>query len=203
MKAKIVFLSLIAVVALFLWAPGPKRASADPEFPEVPVVDQDAPRGFLIGSGVLCSLDPSACPDVAAAEDRFRMEMIGHGSFTTQPRSIIGGGFFTYKSPTGAVLGTGTWQAVELLDWRSYGGQPDLPASFEGGLAIIGIRGRFSSGFEWTGTLAVDCLIGKFPLTEEEGVKLRVDHGPNFSRTVSGFTLFIRPVGTETLEPEN
>ena len=150
---------------------------------------------YLIGTGVVCGLDPSACPAISMAKNGDVVEMTGEGSIDLGANSVTGGGTFVHKDSDGNVLGSGDWHALDLISFRSWGTQADLPPNFEGGRAKLRVHLAPAGGGEgFIATLRVICAIGNFPESahDQEGVELNVRRGPNFKDQVSGFTLFIR-----------
>ena len=147
---------------------------------------------YLAGSGVLCGLGPTACPDVASASNGDTVAISGQGSLVTGPDEVTGSGTFVHMNAAGTVLGSGTWTAEDLLSFTSFGGNaPGLPPNFEGGLARIEVQLNPSgSGDTLNAVLQIDCGINS--ATGAEGVMLAVEDGPNFNNEVSGFTVFIR-----------
>ncbi len=173
-------LVLVAVILVALGSSLHARASAD---------SGAATYRYLIGTGLLCGLAPSACPDVAMAPNGDTIVLTGSGTLSIHPKSVTGGGTFVHKRGA-ATVGSGTWTATQLLSFVGYGcGGAGLPANFCGGRAII--RVHLSAGLD--AILQVDCLIGTFPAGAIEGVRLAVPGALNFNKEVSGFTLFIRP----------
>lgn len=147
---------------------------------------------YLAGTGPLCGLAASACPDVASASNGDTVAISGQGTFVTGSDEVTGGGTFVHTNSAGTVLGSGTWMAEELLSFTSFGGNaPGLPPNFEGGLARIEVELHPTGS---TGTLdavlQIDCGINS--AAGAEGVMLAVQDGPNFNTEVSGFTVFIR-----------
>src|SRR5712692_2383581 len=93
---------------------------------------------FLIGTGPLCTLGiPNACPDVTRASNGDTVAIAGKGSLSLQDNSVTGSGTFTHKAPDGTVRATGTWTAVRLMTFRSFGTSPGFPANFVGGQALM------------------------------------------------------------------
>ena len=182
MKGKVRVLSWIAVLLLMLSTVGTVSVSAD---------SGARTYHYIIGTGLLCGLDPSACPAKARATvNDDIIELRGEGTLTIHPKSVTGGGTFVHKDAAGNVLGSGTWTAMDLLSFKSYGTSPGFPPTFEGGLSLMRIHLTGGSA-SFDGILQVDCLIGKFPAGAIEGVRLAVP-GLNFNKEVSGFTVFIR-----------
>lgn len=144
---------------------------------------------FLTGSGFLCTLAPSACPDIATASNGDMVLITGSGTITTHPDSATGSGTFTHEDSSGNVKASGTWTATQLLSFVSYGSAgPSFPPGFEGGKAVI--RVHLSAGFD--AILTVDCALGSPPSGAHEGIHLNVQDVINFNKQVSGFTVFIQ-----------
>lgn len=150
---------------------------------------------YLIGTGLLCELGiPSACPDVAEASNGDTLELTGSGTLTTHPKTVTGGGTFTHTFAGGGSV-SGTWQATRLISFNGYGCQ-DLGGGFIGcgGLAIMRVELSVGGAVVGAGVLQVDCLIGDFPPSAVEGVRLAAQTslgGINFNQEVSGLTLFL------------
>ena len=167
--------------------------------------NNDAPvvvRQYLAGADLLCTLGvPNGCPNVATASNGDRVGIAGQGTFTVQsgdnnePETeiITGTGTFMHNDSAGNILATGTWTAVELLSFTSFGTNPaKFPANFEGGVAVIEVHlSPASGGPGLDAVLVVTCLVGNPPASAVEGITLAVEDGPNFNTAVSGITLFI------------
>lgn len=142
--------------------------------------------------GLLCDLG-IPCPDVATASNGDTIVIEGHGTLSVHPKSVTGGGTFTHNFAEGS--GSGTWEAIELLSFKSYGSNVPggLPASFEAGKAIIRVH-LVAGEMEAHGILTVGCLLGgpSEPGGAFEGVRLNLQGGPNFNKPDVGATLFIR-----------
>lgn len=149
---------------------------------------------YLLGTDLLCSLEPTACPDIAKASNGDKVEITGQGTLNTKDRTVTGGGTFTHKDQDGNVKGSGTWTAERLISFRSYGSgsAQGLPTEFEGGRAKIKVMLTSSTGLTLEANLKIDCLLGSPPGGAEEGIKLTARRAPNFHEIVSGDTLFIR-----------
>ena len=158
---------------------------------------------FLVGSGLLCSLAPKACPDVSRAANGDTIQLAGQGKISTGENdnddgagSATGHGTFVHKNAEGGVIAHGTWMAKSLVSFTPYGSGSvqGLPANFQGGLATISITIRPDDAPRGTvihGILAIDCALGHPPTTAKEGVTLTVQNLITFNTKVSGFTLFI------------
>jgi len=166
-------------------------------FANVAHADEDeveqVPRHFLVGAGLLCSLGPTGCPDVSRASNGDTLSFAGRGSFTPGDDDAEGRGTFTHTSAAGAVLAHGTWKAEELVSFVSFGSgsAQGLPSNFEGGIAVLKIELRPSSGGEVRAVLLISCALGTLPAGTFEGITLNVGF-INFNTPVSGFTLFIQ-----------
>src|SRR5262245_9311266 len=90
---------------------------------------------FLFGAGARCMLNPTFCPTLALAPNGDIIEFTGTGTFSIHPKSVSGAGNFIHRNAAGTVLASGTWTAVDLLSFHSYGSGAvqGLPANFEGG----------------------------------------------------------------------
>jgi hypothetical protein len=151
---------------------------------------------YLIGTDFLCGLNPSACPAIAMAENGDTVEITGAGEFSIHPKSATGGGSFVHKDPDGNVLGGGSWAAVELLSFHSYGSGAvqGFPPNFEGGKILLRVQldPGDPGGPVFDAIMRVTCLLGdKIPAGAEEGVRLNVQGLINFNEEVSGLTVFI------------
>lgn len=150
---------------------------------------------YLIGSGFLCDLDPTACPTVSTASNGDVIELAGGGTLSIHPKSVTGKGTFKHMDADGNLLAEGKWKAEQLLSFHSYGSGAvqGLPEETEGGLALIRVSLWVAGTKVATAVLQVDCLLGdKIPAGATEGVRLAVQGGPNFNKEVSGFTVYVR-----------
>jgi len=142
---------------------------------------------------LLCSLDPTACPDVSRASNGDTISFAGTGSFTPSDDDAEGRGTFTHTTAAGKVLAHGTWKAEELVSFVSFGSgsAQGLPSNFEGGIAVLKVELRTSSGVEVRAVLLISCELGTPPAGTAEGITLNVGF-INFNKPVSGFTVFIQ-----------
>lgn len=184
-KMRVFFaLLLTGLIAVFAAILGPSHALAD---------SGSADFNYLAGSGPLCGLDPSACPDVARTVSGETIDIMGAGTLSIHTKSVNGGGTFIHKNSAGQVVASGVWTATQLESFNSYGTSPGFPPNFVGGLALIRVHLISNSGESATAILQLNCSIGKAPKGHSEDfVRLAVDNGPNFNDGVSGFTLFVR-----------
>ena len=174
MKTKNLLLFFLVLSAL-AWGLGALPASSD---------SGSGTFRYLAGTDFLCGLEPTACPDIAKADNGDTIEITGSGTLSTQPKSVGGGGTFTHKDPNGNVLDSGTWTAQELISFVPYA---VLSNNLAGGSALI--RVHLSTGFD--AILTIDCGIGA-PPGHTEGVKLNIQDVINFNTKVSGITVYIK-----------
>src|SRR5712692_4888798 len=148
---------------------------------------------FLAGSGLLCSLEETACPDIAKAPNGDTISISGSGTLSVFPKSVSGSGTFTHKNAAGAVLATGTWTANQLIEFVSYGNATPqgLPANLFGGRALIMVTIFVGSTPVHTAILQISCQLGTPPTGVDEGIRLNVQDAINFNDEVSGDTVFI------------
>ena len=123
----------------------------------------------LTDVGQLCDLG-TPCPDAAMALNGNTIDITGEGVLTVHPKTIDGGGRFT---ATALVMGgdpvrkkdKGTWEAVELLSFKSYGPAipditpPDFPGTFLAGLAIIRIHLMVKGDWVADAVLRLGCIL--------------------------------------------
>jgi len=172
---------LVLILALLATMPFTNRAYAS----KTQVTYQ-----YLVGAGPLCALGPDACPDIAVSSSNGDMVAVnGTGTLTVHPDSVTGSGNFVHMDSSGNVKGMGTWTAVQLLSFVSYGSgaAQGLPPNFFGGEALI--RVHLSAGFD--AILKITCVLGNPPAGKMEGIRLTVQGVINFNKQVSGDTLFI------------
>jgi hypothetical protein len=142
-------------------------------------------------------------PDTAvtAIKDTFIIE--GSGTLSVPAKTVTGGGRFRYASADGTKGANGKWNALELLDFTSWGTSPDFPSNFEAGIARIRIHTSPRSGGPGNDALLfIYCVLpgAASPPGFEEGVRVTIlgsgfaEGGdvPNFTEQVGGQTLFIR-----------
>ncbi len=151
---------------------------------------------FLAGTGPLCNLKPpvpNACPDIAMADNGDTVAITGQGTLSVFAKSVTGSGTFAHMAPDGTVRAMGTWTALQLMSFQSYGNSPPpLPSNFVGGKAVILIQLSVNGTPVHTAVLTIICGVGNPPDGLHEGVKLAVQDTPfNFNKQVSGVTVFI------------
>src|SRR6266852_1847127 len=148
---------------------------------------------FLVGAGTICSLPvPNPCPDVSMASKGDTVTVAGQGTLSISAKSVTGSGTFVHKAPDGAVRAMGTWTAIQLMSFKSFGNSPGLPSNFDGGKALMLIQLTVDGHPLHTAVLTVICEVGNPPDGLHEGFRLAVQDTPfNFNKQVSGITLFI------------
>lgn len=153
---------------------------------------------FLVGTGPLCELpELNPCPTIS--EDHRtgdRVELTGEGTFQIHLRMVSGGGVITHKTSTGEVVARGGWTVDRLLGFIPYGcGGDEFPDNFCGGLAILRVMIKPDTPDipSTPAILFINCLIGRHPEGQHEGVQLIVPRfGFVFNHEISGLTLFIK-----------
>lgn len=154
-------------------------------------------------------LTPS-CPDAAIASSTGqRIDIAGQGVLTLHPKTINGGGTFFADA---LVMGgdpvsedDGTWEALELLSFKSYG--PGIfGENVHAGLAMIRIHLLVDDTWVADGILTLGCILegAKVPGAKGrvadpgvrggalEGVRVNVQGGLNFNLEVDpGATVFV------------
>lgn len=149
---------------------------------------------YLIGTGLLCDLAPNACPDISRAANGDTIEVTGSGTFSLRPSTATGGGTFAHKAPSGEVRGAGTWVALKLVAFHSFGDATPqgLPSNLEGGQLVLLVQLQVDGMPAFNAILNVDCELGKIPPGQSEGITLEVQKAINFNKKVSGLTVFVR-----------
>ena len=146
---------------------------------------------YLVGE------EPLEGPDKILAPNGDTLIIMGSGTLSIHAKSATGGGEFWHKDPSGSVLASGTWEAQELLSFKSWGtsADPAFPATFEAGKAFIRIHlSPEGGGIGVNAILQISCVLPgtKHPPAFEEGVRVVIQNVINFNDPVFGQTLFIR-----------
>lgn len=186
-KLRLIIFALVVLIILL----GVTGAMADSDHPEY---------RWLAGAGVVDFPNPGdtacdlgvPCPDVATASNGDTIEIAGEGTLSVHPKSVTGSGTFTHNFAGGGSV-SGTWEAIQLLSFKSYGSSPVLPSTWEAGKAIIRVQ-LTANGLEFDGILTVGCILPevKVPGGTFEGSTLNVQDVLNFNKADLGATLFIR-----------
>jgi hypothetical protein len=161
-----------------------------------PVAAQSS--GQTLGYVVAHGADGPGCadgpfhPNVTATAVGGKMQLWGCGSFETASKSADGGGGYLQTDATGNVSG-GSWIALKLLRFQSYGGSEEFEGLvFQGGVASFLVHLSPSSGGAGSdAVLEVHCTDpGDPPPGVHEGFRLAVQGGPNYNQELSGETGF-------------
>jgi len=169
----------------------------------VPVATSDTleatpPSGLYewhAGDDFLAAFNPLLSPAVAMSRGGERIEIRAMGTLSPALKLAEGGGTFVRSDEDGNVIASGTLHVIELVTFQSFGSGSDqgFPEFFEGGFALIRVHLQPAAGGPGEdAVLRVDCALGKAPPGQAEGVRLSILGGPNFNRSVSGGTLFLR-----------
>ena len=146
---------------------------------------------FLIGTGGTSEpFGPEISRDPTTGDI---LQIVGMGTFTQGVESsATGGGTFVHTDDAGHLLAQGTWTVDGVDFFDSYGNAPPFPPSFGGGLAHLDVT------FHPVGTtvtpvadLEIDCAINSPHPNPLEGVKVRLNKGPQFTVEIFGENLFI------------
>jgi hypothetical protein len=162
-------------------------------------VPRSTTRIFIVGTDPLCTIIPEvppevACPAIAMADNGDTIAIDGTGTFNPATRAADGGGSIVHRNAAGDILGEGTWTAMSVLGFHSYGTAELDGALLEGGEVRLRVRIVAGGGaVQLDAILQIDCLVGtKVPAGAIEGVRLVVpDADLNFNKEVQGLTVFI------------
>ncbi|HEX2647688.1 MAG TPA: hypothetical protein VHO95_10710 [Candidatus Dormibacteraeota bacterium] len=151
------------------------------------------------GAGAVCGVEPTACPDVAMADNGDTISVRAMGNLDTADGSASGGGFFWHRNSSGQLIASGTITASRLIVFNAYGClTAPSPTNLCGGRAALVVHlvghpaGDPSATVEANGILEVECLIGSPPSGAHEGIRLNVQDVITFNKSVRGDTLFIK-----------
>ena len=148
-----------------------------------PVQATDANGNHAAYIWVVGATTPS---DTAMAPDGSTITLTGHGTLMAGPGGVAtGGGTFTTSG------GSGTWTAISVEGFVSYG---PAPAGFPIAGATGGetkLRVTLSNG--QTGVLTIICVLGSPPAAKMEGIQLVLGSGASgeFTMQDGGNTVFI------------
>ncbi|HEV2138923.1 MAG TPA: hypothetical protein VGR53_08775 [Nitrososphaerales archaeon] len=166
-------------------------------FANVSSANGDPKRQYLVGTGFLCNIAPSFCPDVAKASNGDTVTISGSGTFNAASMHATGSGSFVHRGSTGTIKGFGTWTAEKLVSWTPGGFSTAgglLPSGSEGGIAVLKVHiSPATGGAGFTALLTILCGLNTPGV--EEGINLNVVGVINFDSLPSnhGNTLFIQP----------
>src|SRR5881628_3456325 len=75
-----------------------------------------------VGDAFLASVNPAFAPDFArSTATGDRLQLSGTGTFNAGARRVDGGGTFVHTHADGTLFADGTWLAIGVVSWRSYG----------------------------------------------------------------------------------
>ncbi len=196
-KAIVIAISFLTILAFTLTSCQKEQQLTQPA-----QTDQALQSNSVISEAVaetnyvyLLGVEPIEGPDKTVAPNGDTIIIEGSGTFSIHTKSVTGSGEFQHKNAAGTVLASGTWDALELNSFKSFGtpGAP-FPPEFEGGLAVIRIHlSPDGGGAGFDAILQVYCVIaGVAPPGFEEGVRVVIQDVINFNKQVHGQTLFIR-----------
>jgi len=117
--------------------------------------------------------------------------LYGTGTFDHVTGQVDGQGSYTLRDKSGHVIARGSWHAMHVESWISYG-SPD--GVVEGGKLVlsVAIYNPDDTLFTITNDFTITCLIGNPPPGSEEGV---TDPALGYTQPIEGahrFTLFLR-----------
>ena len=196
-RLTILVLTALAVVAIS------GVASTSTFTPDADAKSETVSYLWFAGVGT-CVFPP--CPDEATASNGHAIEIAGQGALQVHPKDVSGGGKFTYRdAPDGEILEAGTFKAIELLNFKSYGPGEGVPADWRAGLARIRVELLVGEDKVGEAILSVGCILPgvKIPGGDKagaglfEGVKVNALGGEllgglNFSKpTEPRATLFV------------
>lgn len=152
---------------------------------------------FLVGTGDICSLDPSFCPEISSAPNGDTLTITGQGTFTAPNGDASGGGTFTHKDAAGNTLASGTWTALHASSFVSFGIAPELaeilPEGATGGKVVLRVHispDGAPSGFD--ALMTIVCDLEANPPGQAEVLRLVVPGIVNFNKHVSGANIIVR-----------
>ncbi len=139
--------------------------------------------------GPLCELG-TPCPGAAMdASNGDTIEIMGEGKLSIYDGDgdVSGTGSYTHRNASGMVLDNGTFTAIRLKRFKSFGGSFMTPPTWRLGRAEIRILMVSDiDGATAKGLLTVGCILPspmeKFPGNLIEGIRLKVEKGPNFKK---------------------
>ena len=152
---------------------------------------------YHVGDAFLASVNPDFAPDFAlSTATGDRLQLSGTGTFNAGARRVDGGGTFVHTHADGTLFADGSWLALGVVSWRSYGnGIPQgLPPTFFGGVLVIliEVHPNLPGDPVLQATLRVDCVLGHPPAGAEEGIQVNVPAFPiTFDHEDGGATLFV------------
>jgi hypothetical protein len=126
--------------------------------------------------------------DISQAANGDRILMRGTGTFNAGTSSITGGGKYTVENAAGTILGHGLFTATAFVSFVSYG---FVSPTVEGGLLVARVHLVSAAGGVADGRLDITCALGTPPAGAEEGIKLAIDGGTDYDKSIHGNTVFL------------
>jgi hypothetical protein len=191
----VVIVLLFFTIITFTSCQKEKSAQLQPAKTELSSLIPKAEKIAVINYVYLVGEEPIEGPDKTVAPNGDTITIKGSGTFSTDRSSISGEGSFQHTDAAGNLLASGTWEAIQLLSFVSWGTSPILPQNFEAGKAFIRIHLSPDGGGEvHDAILQISCVLpeSNFPPGFDEGIRLVVPQVANFNDPVHGQTLFIR-----------
>ena len=196
-SAAVIVLAFLTIVAV-TFSSCQKEQTAQPGQTDQALQRASAASGVAETNYVyLVGEEPIEGPDKTVASNGDTITIAGEGTLSIHSRSVTGGGSFKHTNAAGTVIASGTWSALRLNSFKSFGNStlPTLPPNFEAGLAVIGIHlSPNGGGAGFDAILQITCVLPgtASPPGFEEGVRVVVQDVINFNKQVFGQTLFIR-----------
>ena len=149
-------------------------------------------RLWFVADGPVCQALPDECPAIAMADNGDTLTIQAGGQLNPSDGTASGSGTFIHKDADGNVLATGSFTAVSLVFFKSYGTTVIGGNTLEGGLTLIKVHGTAEGGVQFDAVLRVDCLLGSPPAGADEGFRMVVQtFDLNFNKEVHGATVFV------------
>jgi hypothetical protein len=155
---------------------------------------------FFMGVNLRTGVQLPRRPDTAVGPTGDTLIIEGSGTLSVPAKTVTGSGTFRYRNTAGQ--GTnGTWNALKLLNFTSWGTSPDFPSNYEAGWALIRIHtSPNAGGAGFDALLFIYCVLpgAAVPPAFEQGIQAIIlglaKNGdvPAFIEQEGGQTLFIR-----------
>ena len=133
---------------------------------------------------------------VAANGDQ--IAITGEGEFSVNPNSVEAEGEFIHTDSGGDVLGRGTWEATDLLEYQSYGCGVVFGDPIDACGGVVKMRVTLmpmGTSLHLPGIMNVICVIGPNPPDSilgprTEGVTLNLPGVINFNHSAGGENIY-------------
>ena len=197
-KTVVIVLSFLTILAFALSSCQKERA-AQPAQTDQALQSTSAASNAVAETNYeyLVGEEPIEGPDKTVASNGDMIAIHGEGTLSIHSKSVTGHGEFEHTNAAGTLLASGTWDALALNSFKSFGpsADPGFPPNFEAGLAVLQIHlSPDGGGAGFDAILQITCVLpgAKAPAGYEEGVRVVVQDVINFNKQVFGQTLFIR-----------